>query len=44
MAGKYSYGDEISIADCCPVPAVWGAQRYGVDTMPFTKIMEFMGG
>ena len=30
-AGKYSVGDEITLADVCLVPAVWGAERYGVD-------------
>ena len=30
-AGKYSVGDQVSLADVCLVPAVWGAQRWGVD-------------
>src|SRR2546423_5818491 len=30
-AGKFSVGDEISLADVCLVPAVWSAQRWGVD-------------
>ena len=30
-AGKYSVGDEITLADVCLVPAVWNAERYGVD-------------
>ncbi|KAF2092821.1 maleylacetoacetate isomerase [Rhizodiscina lignyota] len=30
-AGKFSVGDEITLADICLVPAVWGAQRWGVD-------------
>lgn len=30
-AGKYSVGDEVSLADVCLVPAVWGAERFGVD-------------
>lgn len=42
-AGKYSYGKEISIADCCLVLAVRGAQCYRVDTMPFNKIMNLYG-
>jgi maleylacetoacetate isomerase len=38
-AGKYSVGDEITMADCCLVPAVWGAERVGVDIdkMPTIK-------
>lgn len=30
-AGKFSVGDELTIADVCLVPAVWNAERYGVD-------------
>jgi maleylacetoacetate isomerase len=29
--GMFSVGNEISMADVCLVPAVWGAQRLGVD-------------
>lgn len=31
VAGRYTVGDSITIADICLVPAVWGAQRFGVD-------------
>lgn len=30
-AGNFSVGDQVSLADVCLVPAVWGAQRWGVD-------------
>ncbi|OJD22040.1 hypothetical protein ACJ73_06614 [Blastomyces percursus] len=30
-AGTYAVGDVLSLADVCLVPAVWGAQRVGVD-------------
>ncbi|KAE9371590.1 Maleylacetoacetate isomerase [Stipitochalara longipes BDJ] len=30
-AGKYSVGDEVSMADVCLAPAVEGALRYGID-------------
>ncbi|PLB55565.1 maleylacetoacetate isomerase [Aspergillus steynii IBT 23096] len=30
-AGKFSVGDAITMADVCLIPAVWGAQRVGVD-------------
>ena len=30
-AGKYSVGATVTMADCCLVPAVWGAQRVGVE-------------
>lgn len=34
-AGKYSYGDCVTMADICLVPAVWGAVRFGVDMNEF---------
>lgn len=30
-AGEFSVGDEITMADVVLVPAVWGAERFGVD-------------
>ncbi|KFY28182.1 hypothetical protein V493_03060, partial [Pseudogymnoascus sp. VKM F-4281 (FW-2241)] len=30
-AGEFSVGDDISMADVCLVPAMWGAERFGVD-------------
>ena len=30
-AGKFSYGDNITMADICVVPAVWRAVRFNVD-------------
>ncbi|KAL4908970.1 hypothetical protein BDW74DRAFT_75607 [Aspergillus multicolor] len=30
-AGKFSVGDTITLADVCLIPAVWGAERVGVD-------------
>jgi maleylacetoacetate isomerase len=30
-AGKYCVGDSVSIADCCLVPQVYNAHRFGVD-------------
>ncbi|PHH83082.1 hypothetical protein CDD82_3617 [Ophiocordyceps australis] len=30
-AGVYSFGDDITMADICLVPAVWNAERYGID-------------
>ena len=44
-AGKYSVGDKITLADVCLVPAVWGAERYGVDmsSMPhLTRVYSAM--
>ncbi|KAJ5129538.1 uncharacterized protein N7515_005577 [Penicillium bovifimosum] len=34
-AGKFSVGDQITIADLCLIPAAWGAQRFGVDLGQF---------
>ncbi|RAK72023.1 maleylacetoacetate isomerase MaiA [Aspergillus fijiensis CBS 313.89] len=31
VGGAYSVGDEVTVADVCLVPAVWGAERVGVD-------------
>lgn len=31
VAGKYSFGDQITLADVCLMPAFWNAQRFGVD-------------
>ncbi|EFC46024.1 predicted protein [Naegleria gruberi] len=30
-AGKFCVGDDVSMADCCLIPQVYGARRYGVD-------------
>lgn len=34
-AGKFSVGDQITIADLCLIPAAWGAERVGVDLAAF---------
>ncbi|KAL6898526.1 Maleylacetoacetate isomerase [Trichoderma evansii] len=39
-AGEYSVGDNITLADVCLLPAVWNAQRYGVDLDAFPIIMR----
>ncbi|KAH7126130.1 thioredoxin-like protein [Dactylonectria macrodidyma] len=46
-AGKYSVGDDISMADCCLMPAFWNAERYGVDLSQFPvvgRIVENLKG
>ncbi|KAI9367244.1 maleylacetoacetate isomerase maia [Aspergillus egyptiacus] len=30
-AGRFSVGDEVSMADVCLIPAIWGAERVGVE-------------
>ncbi|KAL4785249.1 Maleylacetoacetate isomerase [Aspergillus varians] len=37
-AGKFSVGDTITMADVCLIPAVWGAERVGVDLGEFPTI------
>jgi maleylacetoacetate isomerase/maleylpyruvate isomerase len=37
-AGRYSFGDSITIADLCLVPQVYNANRFGVDMTPFPHI------
>lgn len=34
-AGKFSVGDQITLADICLIPAAWGAERVGVDLAVF---------
>jgi maleylpyruvate isomerase len=36
--GRYSHGDTTSLADCCLVPQVFAAQRFGVDMAPYPTI------
>ncbi|KAE8354514.1 glutathione S-transferase [Aspergillus coremiiformis] len=37
-AGTFSVGDRITMADVCLLPAVWGAQRSGVELREFPTI------
>ncbi|KAM5347376.1 hypothetical protein ACJ41O_010381 [Fusarium nematophilum] len=41
-AGKYSFGDEVTMADACLVPAIWGAQRFGVDLAAFPTVSRIV--
>jgi maleylpyruvate isomerase len=38
--GRYSHGDTPTLADCCLVPQVFSAQRFGVDMAPYPTIMR----
>ncbi|PYI11370.1 maleylacetoacetate isomerase maia [Aspergillus sclerotiicarbonarius CBS 121057] len=42
-AGVYSVGDGITLADVCLLPAVWGAERVGVEVGEFPTIMRVRG-
>lgn len=37
-SGRFSYGDSVTLADVCLVPAVWGALRFGVDLDDFPVV------
>jgi len=36
---KYCVGNQVSLADLCLVPAVWGAMRWGVELAQFERLM-----
>jgi maleylacetoacetate isomerase len=42
VAGKYSVGDTVTMADCCLVPAVWNAQRLSLDIEQFPTISRIV--
>jgi len=39
-AGNYCLGDMVTIADCCLVPQVFNARRYGCDLAPFPNVVR----
>ena len=38
LAGKFLVGDEVTVADICLVPQLFGARRFGVDLTPFPTL------
>jgi maleylacetoacetate isomerase len=38
--GRYSFGDMVTIADCCLVPQVFNAKRYECDLAPYPTVMR----
>ncbi|KPM39751.1 hypothetical protein AK830_g6832 [Neonectria ditissima] len=42
-AGRYSVGDDFSMADVCLIPAVWNAERFGVDISQFPTVERIAG-
>jgi maleylpyruvate isomerase len=38
--GRFCHGDSPTMADCCLVPQLFGAQRFGVDLAPYPTIMR----
>uniref|UniRef100_L2FY39 Maleylacetoacetate isomerase n=1 Tax=Colletotrichum fructicola (strain Nara gc5) TaxID=1213859 RepID=L2FY39_COLFN len=43
-AGKCSVGDEMTMADVCLLPAVWNAERFGVDLSVYPTIGRVVEG
>ncbi len=43
-AGRYSYGDTPTLADCCLVPQVFNGQRFNVDFGGLTRTMAAFEG
>ena len=39
-AGKFSIGDELSMADLCLVPQLANARRFGVDVSAFPRLLQ----
>jgi len=42
-AGRFTFGDTVTIADCCLVPQVFNAQRYECDLGPYPTITRIFG-
>jgi len=42
-AGRFSYGDAPTMADCCLVPQIFNAQRYQCDLAPYPVTMRVFG-
>jgi len=38
--GRYCHGDSPTLADCCLVPQVFSAQRFGVEMTPYPTVMR----
>lgn len=39
-SGRYSFGDQVTLADLCLVPQVYNAQRFNVDLTPYPHILR----
>ena len=38
--GRYSFGDMVTLADCCLVPQVFNAKRFECDLRPYPTVMR----
>ena len=41
--GRFAYGDEPSLADCCLVPQLFAAERFEVDVADFPRLLAVAG-
>lgn len=39
-AGKYCFGDTVTMADICLIPQIYNAKRFGIDLSPYPKIIQ----
>ena len=39
-AGKFCFGDQITVADLCLIPQIYNAKRFNVDLTPFPTIVH----
>ena len=39
QGGRFAYGDGPTIADCCLVPQLYSAERFGVDLTPYSRLV-----
>ena len=42
--GRFAFGDAPTLADCCLIPQVYGANRYGLDLSPWPAIAGVAAG
>jgi len=38
LSGKFSHGDTPSMADCCLIPQLYAAQRFGIETARYPRL------
>jgi maleylpyruvate isomerase len=42
MPGRFSYGDTPTMADCCLLPQMFAAQRFGVEATRYPRLALIM--
>lgn len=38
--GRFCFGDTPTLADCCLVPQLFNAQRFGIDLAPYPTLVK----